>query len=188
MDNKDATIPKNTEVPATKPESKTISMPKEAYDMMMKRLEKLEDMQKNDDDVPVIGGIEEDREFTCRVKSFKGRPVSFVSDVVFLGKDPQGESIMECTVHTVSAEGKIIENRKADYLKLVRTQGDECKILKTKSKNVTKKGDIVNEKVFSDKKEVDIFTGRKVRLAVNFVQTSFVVDWKGEEVELKELN
>jgi hypothetical protein len=167
--------------------SEKIEIEKNQYDSLMKRLEKLENA-KDDDNIPVIGGEEEEREFFCNVMSYKNRPIVGLEKVVQIGMDAERRPQMSCTVIVREKDGKDTKYEDVNYLKLLDGKTEKCKILDIQTKIRTEKGEIVREKIWDESRQSEKETGNRVRLAINHKETIYKVQWHDEIIEMKELN
>lgn len=164
-----------------------VSMPQETYDNIMSRLESLEG--DRDADHPMLGADDDSREFLCKVKTLKDRPISRLHSVKEIGVDDKKDSVMECTAVIVEKDGTEKEVKKVNYLDIIRGGGDEgCKIIKNESEKVSMKGPLVDERLWDDEVGKMVKTGRKVYLAVNSTKNKYLVEWRGEQVWLETLN
>lgn len=177
-------------MPKEQDTEETVSISKKDFDSLMSRVNSLEDSKRaySDDDLPTVGGFEGDREFTCRVKTLKGRPLVDIKDVIDHGKDKLGKQVMTCTAYTAEKDGSVKEHRDADYTALVYASAEVCKIVDVERKHRTEKGPVVTVKVWDDAKQAEVTTGKKVRGSINFIDEIFKVEWNGEVFETKELN
>jgi hypothetical protein len=177
-------MPNKQEVEST---VEKVELDKSQYDSLMKRLEKLENA-KDDDNIPVIGGEEEEREYFCNVMSFKGRPIVGLEKVIQIGMDAERRPQMSCTVIVREKGGKDTRHEKVDYLKLLDGKTEQCKILDVQTKIRTEKGEIVREKIWDESRQSEKETGNRVRLAINHKETTYKVEWHDEIIEMKEVN
>lgn len=164
-----------------------VEVDKKWLEDMMSRVERLENKDSEIDIVGADDGTE--KPHTCRVKLIDGRPVTRVHSVVETGRDEfTKEPIMKCTVVTVDKDGKEKEHKGVDYKAFRNQLAVECQIVETKTKKMTKAGDLVDERVYDERSNNMIYTGRKVRLAVNYLATKHVVKIDGTDYELDNIN
>lgn len=165
-----------------------VSVPKSEWDKVMSRLSALES-QKNDDEEIIGADTDEERKLTCRVRTYEGRPITRIFDMVQIGIDEISKNgLMRCTVVTVEKDGKEKTHKGVDWNVLRNSVSDTCDLLEVRKKKMTQKGDLVDEKYFDEKSNRMVTTGRKVRLAVNYTVNKHIVSWNGEIVELDEVN
>lgn len=170
----------------------TIKISKEDFDALVSKVDTLEKAKNptsfDDNDLPVYGGIDKKKDLTAHVTLYKERPIVKISEVVDKGKGINGKPIMECVVHTVGKDSELTEHKKVDYYKLITAPFTTCRVLSVEQKPITKPGPVVTVKVWSDEKQAEIPTGKRVRAAINFIEEEFTIEWNGEEFKTKEIN
>jgi hypothetical protein len=165
-----------------------VSVPKDVWDKVNARLAALEAKDSGDEDI--IGADDgKPKESIVRVKTHEGRPITRVTDVVETGIDEiTKKPIMKCTIVTIDEKGKEKVSKGQDYTEMRNGQAKNCRVIELISTKETKKGDLVDERFYDEKAKTMVTTGRKVRLAVNYLVTKHVVDFDGETVTLDGVN
>lgn len=166
-----------------------ITISKTDFDSLMRRVSSLESVQSDGGELPIYGGVEEDRVLETHVRLIDGRPIVDIKNVIDKGKDIQGNHVITCTAVTVEKDGNKVDHEGIDYLKLMASDFLTCKILDVKRKEYSVPGPIVTVKVWSDDRQTEVSTGKRVRAAVNFLKETFTVELPdGEKYQTNELN
>lgn len=124
---------------------------------------------------------------TCKVLVYDDLPVSYmVSGGTLTGKlKPNGEEILTCLLGLVK-DDKIVEVT-ADYLEIIRSCPLEtCRIIERKETKRVKVDGTVEVKQVKEFKTVG--TGLHVPCKTTTTETEYIVDFRGKNITLKQVN